>query len=102
MLIFVKPRIVLISFTNKRPSSAKKKSTRAIPAQPRTLRGPEEKFRRLVAELKRLALKKGYSQEQIAPEIGVTKMTVNHWYTGYSLTAKRESIERLKTFLATH
>jgi hypothetical protein len=29
-------------------------------------------------------------------------MTVNYWYTGYSLTAKRESIERLKTFLATH
>jgi DNA-binding XRE family transcriptional regulator len=62
----------------------------------------KEKFRRLVAELKRLALKKGYSQEQIASEIGVTKMTVNHWYTGYSLTAKRETIERLKTFLATH
>jgi DNA-binding XRE family transcriptional regulator len=56
----------------------------------------KEKFRRLVAELKRLALKKGYSQEQIASQIGVTKMTVNHWYTGHSLTAKRESIERLK------
>jgi DNA-binding XRE family transcriptional regulator len=56
----------------------------------------KEKFRRFVAELKRLALKKGYSQEQIASEIGVTKMTVNQWYTGYSLTAKRENIERLK------
>jgi transcriptional regulator with XRE-family HTH domain len=62
----------------------------------------KEKFRRLVAELKRLALKKGYSQEQIASETGVTKMTVDHWYTEYSLTAKRESIERLKTLLATH
>jgi DNA-binding XRE family transcriptional regulator len=61
-----------------------------------------QEFRRLAEELKRLASKKGYSQEQIAAEIGVTKMTVNHWFTGYSLTAKRESIERLKTFLATH
>jgi transcriptional regulator with XRE-family HTH domain len=48
----------------------------------------KEKFRQLIAELKRLALKKGYSQEQIASEIGVTKVTVNHWCTEYSLTAK--------------
>ncbi|HZC36512.1 MAG TPA: helix-turn-helix transcriptional regulator [Chthoniobacterales bacterium] len=62
----------------------------------------KEEFWRLVADLKRLASKNGYSQEQIASGIGVTKMTVNHWFTGYSLSAKRESIERLKTFLATH
>ena len=62
----------------------------------------QKEFQRLIAELKRLSSKNGYSQEQIASEIGVTKMTVNHWFTGYSLSAKRESIERLKTFLATH
>jgi DNA-binding XRE family transcriptional regulator len=39
--------------------------------------------------LKRLVSKKGYSQEQIASEIRVTKITVNHWCTGYSLTAKQ-------------
>jgi predicted transcriptional regulator len=61
-----------------------------------------QEFQRLVAELKRLASKKGYSRELIASEIGVTAMTVSHWFTGYSLTAKRESIERLKTFLANH
>jgi DNA-binding XRE family transcriptional regulator len=58
----------------------------------------KQEFRRLVAELKRLASKKGYSQEQMASEIGVTTMTVNHWWTGYSLTAKQRSIERLKNF----
>jgi transcriptional regulator with XRE-family HTH domain len=45
-------------------------------------------------------LKKGYSQAQIASEIGVSLMTVNHWLTGHSLMAQRESIERLKKFLS--
>src|ERR1700730_4037381 len=49
----------------------------------------KKEFQRLIAELKRLASKKGYSQEQMASEIGVTTMTVNHWWTGYSLTAKQ-------------
>jgi transcriptional regulator with XRE-family HTH domain len=61
-----------------------------------------QEFRRLAAELKRLASKNSYSQERIAPELGVTAITVNHWLTGRSLTAERESIERLKTFLAAH
>src|ERR1700719_2079573 len=46
----------------------------------------KKEFQRLLAELKRLASKKGYSQEQMASDIGVTTMTVNHWWTGYSLT----------------
>jgi DNA-binding XRE family transcriptional regulator len=62
----------------------------------------EQEFQRLIAELKRLALKKGYSQWKIASEIGVSLMTVNHWLTGHSLMAQRESIERLKKFLSAH
>jgi hypothetical protein len=44
-----------------------------LPPQPRTLRGPEARVQRLIAELKRLASKKGYSRELIASEIGVTE-----------------------------
>jgi transcriptional regulator with XRE-family HTH domain len=60
----------------------------------------KQEFQRLIAELKRLALKKGYSQGQIASEVGVSLMTVNHWLTGHSLMAQRESMGRLKKFLA--
>jgi hypothetical protein len=52
----------------------------------------KQEFQRLVAELKRLALKKAYSQEEIASEVGVTTMTINHWLTRYSLTAQRGNI----------
>jgi transcriptional regulator with XRE-family HTH domain len=62
----------------------------------------KKEFQRLIAELKRLSSKKGYLQEQIAFEVGVTQVTVNHWLTGYSFMAQRESIERLRTFLAGH
>jgi hypothetical protein len=62
----------------------------------------KEEFQRLISELKRLASKKGYSVAQIASEVGVTQVTVNHWWTGYSLTARRDSIERLKKLLAAH
>jgi transcriptional regulator with XRE-family HTH domain len=47
-------------------------------------------------------LKKGYSQGQIASKVGVTAITVNHWWTGRSLMAHPESIERLKKFLSAH
>jgi transcriptional regulator with XRE-family HTH domain len=60
----------------------------------------KQEFQRLIAKLKRLAAKKGYSQGKIASEIGVSQMTVNHWLTGHSLMAQRKSIERLKKFLA--
>jgi transcriptional regulator with XRE-family HTH domain len=62
----------------------------------------KQEFQRLIAELKRLALKKGYSQAQIASEVGVSLMTVNNWLTGHSLMAQRGSIERLRRFLAGH
>ena len=62
----------------------------------------KQEFRRLIAELKQLALKKGYSQGEIASELGVSLITVNHWLTGHSLLAQRENIERLKEFLAAH
>jgi transcriptional regulator with XRE-family HTH domain len=46
--------------------------------------------------------KRGYSLAQIASEVGVTQVTVNHWWTGHSLMAQRENIERLKEFLTAH
>jgi lambda repressor-like predicted transcriptional regulator len=49
----------------------------------------KQEFQRLVAELKRLASKKGYSQAQIASEVGVSPITVNNWLTRRSLMAQR-------------
>jgi transcriptional regulator with XRE-family HTH domain len=62
----------------------------------------KKEFQRLIAELKRLSSKKGYSRGQIASDVGVSPITVDHWLTGYSLMAQRESIERLKKFLTAH
>jgi DNA-binding XRE family transcriptional regulator len=62
----------------------------------------KKEFQRLIAELKRLSLKNGYSQGQIASEVGVSQITVNHWWTGHSLMTQRENIEQLKKFLAAH
>jgi len=61
----------------------------------------KKEFQQLIAELKQL-LKKGYSQGEIASELGVSLITVNHWLTGHSLMAQRENIERLKVFLTAH
>ena len=61
----------------------------------------KKEFQQLIAELKQL-LKKGYSQGEIASEVGVTQVTVNHWWTGHSLIAQRENIDRLKEFLTAH
>jgi transcriptional regulator with XRE-family HTH domain len=62
----------------------------------------KEEFQRLISELKRLAWKRGYTQGQIASELGISLITVKNWWTGHSLSGKRGSIERLKRFLATH
>jgi hypothetical protein len=62
----------------------------------------KKEFERLIAELKRLSLTNGYSQGQIASEVGVSPITVNHWWTGHSLMAQRENIKRLKDFLTAH
>jgi AcrR family transcriptional regulator len=72
--------------------------------QRRPARNAAEKkeFQRLIAELKRLVSKRGYSLAQIASEVGVTQVTFNHWWAGHSLMAQRENIERLKEFLTAH
>jgi DNA-binding NarL/FixJ family response regulator len=62
----------------------------------------KKEFQRLIEKLERLAFEQGYSKKQIATQLGVSPITVSHWLTGYSLMAQRESIERLKKFLATH
>jgi DNA-binding NarL/FixJ family response regulator len=62
----------------------------------------KKEFQRLIEKLNRLAFERGYSKKQIATQLGVSPITVSHWLTGYSLMAQRESIERLKKFLATH
>jgi predicted XRE-type DNA-binding protein len=62
----------------------------------------KDEFQRLIAELKRLVSKRGYSLAQIASEVGVTQITVNNWWTGHSLMAQRVNIERLKGFLTAH
>jgi len=69
---------------------------------PERFAAEKEEFQRLVSELKWLAWKRGYTQGQIASELGVSLITVKNWWTGHSLTAKRESVERLKTFLSAH
>jgi hypothetical protein len=48
------------------------------------------------------SIEKSYSQGQIAPEIEVSPITVSDWWTGHSLMAQRESIQRLKKFLSVH
>jgi len=73
-----------------------------LPSPTRALRETEGGLQRLIAELKRLALKHGYTHEQIASGLGVSPITVDNWWTGYSLTGQRESVERLKKFLAAH
>jgi len=63
-----------------------------LPAQPRTVRNPEARVSAVncrIEKLKRLVSKRGYSLALIASEVGVTQVTVNHWWTGYSLTAKQ-------------
>jgi DNA-binding XRE family transcriptional regulator len=71
-------------------------------------RGPEryarekEHFQRLIYKLKRLALKRGYTKNQIAAELGVSHTCIYQWWIGYSLSAKRKTIERLKNFLSAH
>jgi AcrR family transcriptional regulator len=62
----------------------------------------KKEFQQLIADLKRLASKKGYSLAQIASEVGVSQITVNHWWTGHSLIAQRGSTDRLKKFLTAH
>ncbi len=68
--------------------------------KPGRLAREKKKFRTLIEKLGKLASEHGYTQAQIASEVGVSPITVNHWLTGHSLMAQRESIERLKKFLS--
>jgi hypothetical protein len=62
----------------------------------------KKEFQRLIAQLKRLSLKMVTRRSRLLSDIGVSPITVNHWWTGHSLMAQRENIERLKEFLTAH
>jgi transcriptional regulator with XRE-family HTH domain len=57
-------------------------------------------FQRLIYKLKRLALKRGYTKNQVATELGVSNTCIYQWWNGYSLSAKRKTVERLREFLS--
>ena len=67
--------------------------------KPGRLAEERKKFRTLVEELAKLASKNGYTKKQIASELGVSLTIVYQWSTGYTLTARSETIEKLKKFL---
>ena len=67
--------------------------------KPGRLAAEKKKFRTLV---EKLASEQGYTKKQIASELGVSLTTVYQWSTGYTLTARRETIERLEQFLSAH
>jgi predicted transcriptional regulator len=67
--------------------------------KPGRLAGEKKKFRTLVEKLERLASEHGYTKKQIASELGVSLTAVYQWSTGYTLTARPETIEKLKKFL---
>jgi hypothetical protein len=60
----------------------------------------KKEFRTFVEKLEKLASEQGYAKKQIAFELGVSLMAVHQWCTGYTLTARRETVERLKKFLS--
>jgi len=57
-------------------------------------------FRQLVEELKRFVIERDYTKKRIASELGVSLACIHQWWTGYTLTAKRESIERVRKLLS--
>jgi DNA-binding XRE family transcriptional regulator len=59
-----------------------------------------EEFRWYVEKLKWLAAERGYTKKQIASELGVSITAVYQWWTGYTVTARRKTIEGLKKFLS--
>jgi predicted transcriptional regulator len=67
--------------------------------KPGRLARENKEFRTLVGELRKLASEQGYTKKQIAAKLGVSLTAVYQWSTGYTLTAKRETIEKLKKFL---
>jgi predicted transcriptional regulator len=67
--------------------------------KPGRLAEEKRKFRILVEKLKTLASEQGYTKKQIADELGVSLTAVYQWSTGYTLTARQETTEKLKKFL---
>jgi bifunctional non-homologous end joining protein LigD len=63
--------------------------------KPGRLAGEKKNFDTLI---EKLASEQGYTKKQIAFELGVSITTVYQWSTGYTLTVRRETIERLKQF----
>jgi hypothetical protein len=59
----------------------------------------KKEFRTLIEKLKRLTTKKGYTKKHLASELGVSLTAIHQWWTGYTLSARRETIEKLKQFL---
>src|SRR5258707_13231899 len=57
----------------------------------------KDHFQQLIYKLKRLSLKRGYSKNQIAAELGVSRTCIYQWWIGYSLSAKRRTISRKRT-----
>src|ERR1700730_6007035 len=57
-------------------------------------------FQRLIYKLKRLALKRGYTKNQIATQLGVSNTCIYQWWSGDSLSAKRRTLQRRKKFLS--
>ena len=70
--------------------------------KPGRLEGEKKKFHALVGKLEKPASEHGYTKKQIATELGVSVTAVYQWSTGYTLTARRETIERLEQFLSAH
>ena len=68
--------------------------------KPGRFAGEKKKFRILIERLKTLASEQEYTKKQIASELGVSLTAVQQWWTGYTLTARRETVERLKKFLS--
>ena len=68
--------------------------------KPGRLAREKKEFRTLVGKLKNLAAERGYTKKQIASELGVSLTAVQQWWTGYTLTAKQETLQKLKKFLA--
>jgi transposase-like protein len=68
--------------------------------RPKRYAEERKEFQRLIARLKSLALKRGYTKNHIATELGVSDTCIYQWWNGYSLSAKRKTVERLREFLS--
>jgi transposase-like protein len=89
-------KAVVVDYRTKITNADRKLS---LPSKARTSPKREKEFRTLVEDLTKLASEEGYTKKEIASKLGVTLTAVYQWSKGYTLTAKRETIEKLKKFL---